>query len=188
MRTWPYFMHIFWTSWLFSSAAGRRGSNGSWSGMWSFHKIRENQRAPNPPEFAQPCLRRPNGSHHQRKGTILGVFVPLFGGKKVYTKGVFSSENSSASTGKKRFGVYQKACFQGKRKEITYTPKSLQGVCGGPLRAALVYRFWPPIYCWYYPSVRPPIWVGLVCVSFRPTQTQLCKFGWVWSSPRKVEL
>ena len=29
------------------------------------------------------------------------------------------------------------------KKENTYTPKRLQGVCGGPLRAALVYRFWP---------------------------------------------
>ena len=47
---------------------------------------------------------------------------------------------------KKRFGVYQRACFQGKKKENTYTPKSLQGVRGGPLRAALVYRFWPPIF------------------------------------------
>ena len=45
---------------------------------------------------------------------------------------------------KKRFGVYPKACFQGKKKENAYTPKSLQGVCGGPLRAVLVYRFWPP--------------------------------------------
>ena len=34
---------------------------------------------------------------------------------------------------KKRFGVYQKPCFQGKKKENTYTPKRLQGVCGGPL-------------------------------------------------------
>ena len=39
-------------------------------------------------------------------------------GRKVYTKGVFSSENSSASAGKKRFGVYQKARLQGKKKEI----------------------------------------------------------------------
>ena len=46
---------------------------------------------------------------------------------------------------KKRFGVYQKACFQGEQKENTYTPKSLQGVCGGPLRTVLVYRFWPPV-------------------------------------------
>ena len=47
---------------------------------------------------------------------------------------------------KKRLGVHQKACFQGKKKENTYTPKSLQGVCGGPLRAVLVYRFWPPTW------------------------------------------
>ena len=41
--------------------------------------------------------------------------------------------------------VYQKACFQGKKKENTYTPKSLRGGCWGPLRAVLVYRFWPPM-------------------------------------------
>ena len=45
---------------------------------------------------------------------------------------------------KNRFGVFPKACFKGKKKENTYTPKRLQGVCGGPLRAVLVYRFWPP--------------------------------------------
>ena len=39
----------------------------------------------------------------------------------------------------------KKPCFQGKTKENTYTPKSLQGGCEGPLRAVLVYRFWPPI-------------------------------------------
>ena len=45
---------------------------------------------------------------------------------------VFSSEISSASKSKKRFGVYQKACFLGKRrkKKKTYAPKSLPGVCG----------------------------------------------------------
>ena len=40
--------------------------------------------------------------------------------------------------------MYQKACFQGKKKENTYTPKRLQGVYGRPLRAALVYRFLSP--------------------------------------------
>ena len=34
------------------------------------------QRSPNPPEFAQPRLSRPNGGHPQREGTHLGVFVP----------------------------------------------------------------------------------------------------------------
>ena len=41
------------------------------------------------------------------------------------------------------------------------------------------------LYGWYYPGVTLQIWVGLICVispSFRPTQTGLCKFGWVWSS------
>ena len=59
--------------------------------------------------------------------------------KKVHAKGVFSSEKIQVpQQAKKRFGVYQKACFQGQKKENTYTPKSLQGVCGEPLRAILV--------------------------------------------------
>ena len=40
--------------------------------------------------------------------------------------------------------------------------------------------------CWYYAGVRLQIWVCLICVIFAlssPTQTGLCKFGWVWSSP-----
>ena len=58
-----------------------------------------------------------------------------------YTPKVFSALKTQVpQQAKKRFGVYQKACFQGKKKENTYTPKSLQGGCGGPLRAALVYR------------------------------------------------
>ena len=66
-------------------------------------------------------------------------------GKK-YPPKVFSALKTQVPRqAKKRFGVYQKACFQGKQKENTYTPKGLQGVCGGPLRAALVYRFSPPI-------------------------------------------
>ena len=52
------------------------------------------QRAPNPPEFAQPRLSR--------------VKV---GGKKVYTKGVVSSENLSASTGKKQIWCIPKSLF-----------------------------------------------------------------------------
>ena len=65
-------------------------------------------------------------------------------GKK-YTPKVFSALKTQVpQQAKKRFGVYQKACFQGKKKENTYTPKSLQGGFWGPLRAALVYRFWPP--------------------------------------------
>ena len=39
---------------------------------------RDCQRAPNPPKFAQPGLSRSNGSHPQREGTNLGVFVPLW--------------------------------------------------------------------------------------------------------------
>ena len=36
------------------------------------------QRAPNPPEFAQPRLSRSNGGHPQREGANLGVFVPIW--------------------------------------------------------------------------------------------------------------
>ena len=36
------------------------------------------QRAPNPPEFAQPRLSRAKGGHPQRDGTNLGVFVPIW--------------------------------------------------------------------------------------------------------------
>ena len=66
------------------------------------------------------------------------------GGEKVYTKVVFSSENSSSSTGKREVWCIPKSLFSREKKENTYTPKRLQGVCGGPLRGVLVYRFWPP--------------------------------------------
>ena len=36
------------------------------------------QRAPNPPELAQPPLSRSNSGHPQREGTNLGVFVPIW--------------------------------------------------------------------------------------------------------------
>ena len=36
------------------------------------------QQARNPPEFAEPRLSRSNGSHPQREGTNLGVFVPIW--------------------------------------------------------------------------------------------------------------
>ena len=66
------------------------------------------------------------------------------GGKKVYTKGVFSSENSSASTGKKGLVYTKKLVFKGKTRKIHIHQRAFKVVVGGPLRAALVYRFWPP--------------------------------------------
>ena len=36
------------------------------------------QRAPNPPEFAQPRLSRSNDSHPQREGINLGVFISVW--------------------------------------------------------------------------------------------------------------
>ena len=65
--------------------------------------------------------------------------------EKTYTPKVFSALKTQVpQQAKKRFAVYQKACFQGRKKENTYTPKSLQGVCGGLLRAVLVNRFCGP--------------------------------------------
>ena len=62
-----------------------------------------------------------------------------------YTPKVFSALKTQVPQQAKRGLVYtKKLVFKGKKKENTYTPKSLQGVCGGPLRAVLVYRFWPP--------------------------------------------
>ena len=76
-------------------------------------------------------------------GSFGASYFPLEGQK--YTPKVFSGLKIQVpQQAKKRFGVYPKASFQGKKKENTYTPKSLQGVCGGPLRAVLVYRLWPP--------------------------------------------
>ena len=78
--------------------------------------------------------------------TVVQKTLHSEGKTNVYTKGVLSSENSSASTGKQKgFGVYQTDCCQGKRRTKTFTPKSLPSVCGGSLRAMFVYRFWPPI-------------------------------------------
>ena len=43
-------------------------------GLWLL-----NQRAPNPPEFAQPRLSRSNGGHTHREGTTLGGCLFLYG-------------------------------------------------------------------------------------------------------------
>ena len=94
-----------------------------------------------PPLFPTPAL---DINRFPRKSPRRVRNEPNIGGKKVYTKGVFSSENPSASTGKNEVWCVPKSLSsREKEKEYTYTPKSLQGVCGGPLRAVLVYRFWP---------------------------------------------
>ena len=46
------------------------------------------------------------------------------------SKGVFSSENSSASTGKKEVWFIPKSSFSREEKEKDYIPKSLPAVCG----------------------------------------------------------
>ena len=71
----------------------------------------------------------------QGKGAVcrLRVFYGgcNIGGKKVYTKGVFGSENSSALTGKKRGLVYtKKPCFQGKRRKKHVHQRASQGFVG----------------------------------------------------------
>ena len=73
-----------------------------------------------------------------------GVWLPGSEGKKYTPKVSSALKTQVPQQAKKRFGVYQKACLQGKKKENTYTPKRPQGVRGGPLCAVLVYRFWPP--------------------------------------------
>ena len=62
----------------------------------------------------------------------------IFGGKKVYTKGVFSSESSSASTGKKRGLVYtKKLVFKGERRKIHIHQRAFTVVVGDPFA-----RYW----------------------------------------------
>ena len=46
--------------------------------VYPAQRAAKHQRAPNPPEFAQPRLSRSNGGHPQREGTNLGVFVPIW--------------------------------------------------------------------------------------------------------------
>ena len=78
--------------------------------------------------------------------------------KSIHTKVFSALKTQVPQQAKNRFGVYQKACFQGKKKgpekETTYTPKRLPGVCGGPLRIVLVYRFWAPKFhlAWNFQS------------------------------------
>ena len=71
---------------------------------------------------------------------------PLFGGKKVYTKGVFSSENPSVSTVKKEFWCIPKSLFsREKRRKIHIRQRAFKVFVGTP-RAILVCRFWPPTF------------------------------------------
>ena len=66
-------------------------------------------------------------------------------GKKYTPKGFSALKTQVPQQAKKRFGVYQKACFQGRRKENTHThQRAFKVFVWEPLRAVLVYRFWPP--------------------------------------------
>ena len=54
------------------------------------------------------------------------------GGKK-YTPKVFSAlKTQEPEQAKKRLGVYQKACFQGKRRKIHIHQRAFEAVVGGP--------------------------------------------------------
>ena len=104
----------------------------------------------------------------------------LVGKNLVYTKVLSALRTQAPQQAKKRFGVYQKACFQGKRRQNVYTPKSLRGVCEGPLRAVLVYRFWPPIFSLVFFLLR----ISLVFLSFSayfqggPGSVSVTVWGW----------
>ena len=56
-------------------------------------------------------------------------------GKNVYTKGVFSSENQSASTGKKQvWCITKKLVFKGKEGNNIYTKEPPRRLWGSPSR------------------------------------------------------
>ena len=67
-----------------------------------------------------------------RPRTIVQMCLQI-GGKKVYTKGVFSSENASASTGQKRGLVYtKKLVFKRKEGKYIYTKEPPSCFSGTP--------------------------------------------------------
>ena len=117
------------------------------------------------------------------------AFTGFLEGKK-YTPKVFSAlKLKCLNRQEKRFGVYQKASFQGKEKENTYTPKSLQGVCGERFRAVLVYRFRPPNFPLFYSNflsnARPIPVPRPVVVSLRfPSLSR--HFSWFWGSRNPI--
>ena len=78
-------------------------------------------------------------SHLECRGLTAQQWCKESEGKNVYTKGVLSSENSSASTSKREVWCIPKRLHsKGKRKKkkereiyiYIYTPKSLQGTLG----------------------------------------------------------
>ena len=64
---------------------------------------------------------------------------------KKYTPKVFSALKTQVPQQGKRGLVHtKKLVFKGKRRKIRIHQRALKVFVGGPLRAALVYRFWPP--------------------------------------------
>ena len=72
------------------------------------------------------------GQTGHKPGGVPPKFFMFIGFLLSPTKGVFSSESSSASTGKKRFGVYQKACFQRKGRKTHIHQRAFKVVVGDP--------------------------------------------------------
>ena len=60
--------------------------------------------------------------------------MPPFGGKKVYTKGVFSSENSSASPGAKKevWRIPKRLFSRGKRRKMHIHQRAFKVFVGNP--------------------------------------------------------
>ena len=71
----------------------------------------------------------------------------FFSGPKCPPRKVFSALRTQVpQQAKKEVWCVPKSLFSREKEgKYIYTPKSLPGVCAGPLRAVLVYRFWPPI-------------------------------------------
>ena len=84
-------------------------------------------RHPLNPHLLQPHLRQPN--------------------LRKYTQKLFSALKSQVPQQAKEqvWCIHENLVFRGKRRKRHIRQRGLQGVRGGPLRAVLVYRFWPPI-------------------------------------------
>ena len=66
--------------------------------------------------------------------------------KKYAPKVLSALKTQVPQQAKKRFGVYQKSCFQGEKKENTLHQSAFKVFVGDPFAQYLVYRYWPPNY------------------------------------------
>ena len=93
------------------------------------------QRARNPEKFKVANNLESKGTPIEffKLHALLNYFQLFIGGKKPYTKGVFSFENSSASTGPKRGLVYtKKLFFKAKRRTINIHQSAFKVFVGKP--------------------------------------------------------